>query len=368
MSSYIEPIKVATLVFPFLALVLAIPFFIREYRRFGRFPLSQGVILYSFVYYLLCAYFLVILPLPARDAVAQMTGARYQLVFGKTLTDFLHQTVLNISDPSTFLPALKQNVFLEPMFNVLLFFPLGIYLRYYFKFSLKKTLLVSFCISLFFEVTQLTGLFFYYSRPYRLFDVNDLFNNTLGGGIGFFFAPLVTFMLPTKEQLDESSYEKSTQVTLIRRLVAFLIDWFIANIAGSFFFDMNSAVGFTAAVLLYFVLLQYLLKGRTPGKMVVKIRVAENGRDSVSLWGLLKRYGLLYLLFNYLGRILSGMAPYLNSEDQTRQQIALILALIGFGLMGLYLLSMTLSFVLRKRVLFYEKASRTHVVSTLAED
>ncbi|MGE9575057.1 VanZ family protein, partial [Escherichia coli] len=69
---------------------------------------------------------------------------------------------------------MKQSVFLEPAFNVLLLIPFGIYLRYYFRLSFMKTMIASFCLSLFFELTQLSGLYFIYPRPYRLFDVNDL--------------------------------------------------------------------------------------------------------------------------------------------------------------------------------------------------
>ncbi|MBM9833979.1 VanZ family protein, partial [Enterococcus faecalis] len=90
----------------------------------------------------------------------------------------------------TYLPAMKQGVFLEPLFNLLLTLPFGVYLRYYFKCSFLKTLVITFCLTLFFELTQLTGLYFIYPRPYRLFDVNDLFVNTVGGLVGWTIAPL----------------------------------------------------------------------------------------------------------------------------------------------------------------------------------
>jgi hypothetical protein len=66
MASYIEPIRFALIVFPFLALAISSVFFIYEYRKYGTFLVTRAVILYSFVFYLLCAYFLVILPLPAK--------------------------------------------------------------------------------------------------------------------------------------------------------------------------------------------------------------------------------------------------------------------------------------------------------------
>ena len=38
------------------------------------------LIVYSFILYLICVYFLVILPLPSREAVAKMTGPGMQLI------------------------------------------------------------------------------------------------------------------------------------------------------------------------------------------------------------------------------------------------------------------------------------------------
>lgn len=379
MSAYIEPIKFAIFIFPFLALLISLPFFIFEYRKFGRFTVSSGLILYSFVFYLLCAYFLVILPLPARDVVAQLTTPKYELMPGNSLMTFLNQTVLNISDPSTYIPAMKQGVFLEPIFNVLLFFPFGLYLRYYFKFSLKKTILFSFCFSLFFELTQLSGLYFIYPRPYRLFDVNDLIHNTLGGTLGYLMAPLFTFMLPTREKLDESAYEKGRQVTLIRRLVAFILDWLFLGLVDFFLFSLvdtvtgwglsnGTIIGYTLEILLYFVLFNYFMNGQTIGKKVVKIQVVQQDREHVSLWALFVRYGLLYLLFNYLGRVSSGLSGFITGENELLLIVSLIVVFISFVLLLLFILNIVLAFVLRKRVLFYEKASKTHTISTIKKN
>ncbi|MGM0197980.1 hypothetical protein IGI68_000598 [Enterococcus sp. DIV1314a] len=123
MSAYIDPIEVAVFMFPFLALLLSLPIFVKQYRQYGRFILSRGIIIYTFIFYLLCVYFLIILPLPTRESVAQMTGPKYHLVLGTSLNDFLSETVFRWNNPSTFIPAMKQSVFLEPAFNLLLFFP-----------------------------------------------------------------------------------------------------------------------------------------------------------------------------------------------------------------------------------------------------
>lgn len=377
MAAYLEPIKVAIFVFPGLAFVLSLPFFIRQYRQFGRFLFRRGFILYSFVFYLLCAYFLVILPLPDREMVAQMTGPKWVLALGKPWLDLIHQTVFVWNQPATYLPAMKQSVFLEPIFNLILLFPLGVYLRYYFKMNIKRTFLISFMVSLFFEVTQLTGLFFIYPRPYRLFDVNDLIHNSLGGVLGYYCAPLLTFMLPTRAQLDESSYEKTTQVTLVRRFVATIIDWVIIEFVSALFLfglkvahvnqvpETLSLFSYTIKVFCYWIVLNYLLKGQTPGKRAVKIKIVPEVGERVPIHAFIIRYSFLYLLPSYALQIFGLLSEPLNHSDAQIQMMAFYTA-IGLAIfLLLYASLFTMTILLRKRVLFYEKMSHTHVISCL---
>ena len=79
--------------------------------------------------------------------------------------------------------------------------PFGIYMRYYFQCDLRKTIMLSFVLSLFFELTQLSGLYFIYPGSYRLFDVDDLLLNTLGGLVGYALAGPIARMLPSREAL-----------------------------------------------------------------------------------------------------------------------------------------------------------------------
>ena len=81
--------------------------------------------------------------------------------------------------------SIKDATFYVPAFNVLMLIPFGMYLRYYFKCSFKKTLLFTALLSLLFELTQLSGLYFLYPGPYRLADIDDIIQNTTGGCIGY---------------------------------------------------------------------------------------------------------------------------------------------------------------------------------------
>ena len=82
----------------------------------------------------------------------------------------------------------------------------------------------TFLLSLFFELTQLTGLYFIYPRPYRLFDVDDLMINMLGGILGYFIMNKLKVLLPTREEINDS-----VKVSVLRRITSILIDIFINN-------------------------------------------------------------------------------------------------------------------------------------------
>ena len=65
MAVYLEPIKTALIIFPIIAFLITLPYLIIEYHKYGSVPLLRSVIVYTFVLYLLTAFFLVILPLPS---------------------------------------------------------------------------------------------------------------------------------------------------------------------------------------------------------------------------------------------------------------------------------------------------------------
>ncbi|MGH1867105.1 VanZ family protein [Enterococcus durans] len=378
MSSYIEPIRFALIVFPFLALAISSVFFIYEYRKYGTFILTRAIVLYSFVFYLLCAYFLVILPLPTKEAVAQMTGPKMELHLFATWEHFRQNTVLVLSDPSTYLPAMRQSVFLEPVFNLLLIVPFGIYLRYYFRFSFIKTVIASFSLSLFFELTQLSGLYFIYPRPYRLFDVNDLLTNTLGGALGFIIEPVFTFMLPTRARMDEISYEKGKTVSLTRRLVAYLIDWgflsvltFIITLLLQAAFKIGSITSsggwIFIEVILYFMLVPYLTNGRTLGKKIVRIKIVADDNSKLSFKSLFVRYAYLYFIFYGLSWISQLLQIVFDHTTGVTQMTSVFIYLGILFAQFIFVLNIILSFIRKKRVLFYEKASHTHTISTIED-
>ncbi|MCQ4636691.1 VanZ family protein [Anaerovorax odorimutans] len=298
MDTYLTTIKTAMVIFPFLAILMTFPYLVYQYRKYGSIPILRSVIMYSLALYLLCMYLLVILPLPPISEVASYTGPTKQLIPFQFIADFIHGTCFQITEPSTWLKALTEKYVLQVVFNVLLFVPLGIYLNYYFQCGWKKVLLIAFSVSLFFELTQLSGLYGIYPRGYRLFDVDDLLLNTAGGLLGYMAARFVRKILPSRQQLDEKAYEKGQQVTLGRRAVAFCLDWMLLGTAAILLAPiMFPGLLFYLMPIVYFSLMLYGTKGYTPGKRLLHIRVVDKEGSAPALSQCVIRSSLFYFAF-----------------------------------------------------------------------
>ncbi len=182
--NYLLAIRAAVLFFPLVLMTFLIPYFIYQYSQYKRIDKFKIFLVVAFILYILIMYFLIILPLPKIGEVKPSTSM-IRLVPFTFIKDFLQETSFNILDYKTYIKAVKEPCFYTVIFNLVMMIPLGIYLRCYFNLNLKYTILITFSLSLFFEFTQGTGLYYIYPYPYRVFDVDDLLLNTLGGIIGY---------------------------------------------------------------------------------------------------------------------------------------------------------------------------------------
>ena len=310
------------MLFPLAALLITMPFLIHHYRKFGSITFPRVFLVYSFVLYLMCAYFLVILPLPDKAEVAKLTSPTTQLLPFSFFRELSRETDFLLTAPSTWFPALTSNFTLQFVFNIALLFPLGFYLRYYFRRKALGTAVACFCVSLFFELTQLSGLYGIYPRPYRLFDVDDLLCNTLGGMLGYFITGIFLKILPDREKIDERSYQKGMRVTFPRRLLSFCVDMLFVFLLSwpvgiGLAFVFLESYAFAVSYLLYFILLQWLWKGKSLGKRLTKLCVVDESGHAPSLGKLTLRYGFLWaaavafslisdLISDLLGSVLFG--------------------------------------------------------------
>nr|WP_028544165.1 VanZ family protein [Paenibacillus taiwanensis] len=391
MNAYLFPIKQAIITFPFIALALTTPFLIVQYRKYGYVNKLRSVVLYSLLLYLLSAYYLVILPLPADFSNCLREGSLWSYMQTKPFTfinDIRKETVINWSSPASYIYLLKERAFLQALFNVVLTVPLGVYLRYYFRRGWMSTLMLSLVVSLFFETTQLTGLYGFYECPYRLFDVDDLLLNTLGGMIGFVAAPILTYFLPRADKLDEHIDLEKMTVGFIRRGISFVIDstvlGMLASIVGLVLYGADAMtwgyidrnmdatsfrlVALAISVFVYFVVITSITGGRTIGKWITRIHVIEDNRrgnkPEITAFALFKRYGMLYYGVFGLNSVLAIIYTY----GELPYSASLGLVIVHLVLIGVMAIHVVLNLFSRDKRLFYERISGTRNVVTLHTD
>lgn len=109
-------------------------------------------------------------------------------------------------------------VFTAPAFegaalNILLFVPLGIFARMLFKRGFIGTMLIGFACSLLIEVTQLTANWGTAPLQYRIFDVDDLIDNTAGAVIGWIAAALLLALASATRNAKGLSYRAAATAT-----------------------------------------------------------------------------------------------------------------------------------------------------------
>ena len=386
MEIYKEVIIQAVIIFPVVAALFTMPYMLYNYHKYGSVLSMRILIVYSFILYLLCAYFLVILPLPSMEEVAAMTGPRAQLVPFQFVQDIIKESHAHIADPVSWLTLINNRALFQVIFNIAMTVPFGVYLRYYFRCSLRKTAVLSFLLSLFFELTQVTGLYFIYPRGYRLFDVDDLIANTLGGLAGYFVAaPFLKFLptraeldqasfrrgapflkfLPTRAELDQASFRRGKEVSLLRRLLAFMLDIpfavLFAVLLARLVPVLRTAGGFPAFVL-YFILAPVILKGGSIGKKLMKLRVASYDQILPQWYRYMIRYGSLWAVLYLVPVVIAGIGNMLPGGSAGK--------LVYYGLFcGGWCFFLFFEFIrlAMHRPLFYEKLSKTIVISTIED-
>ncbi|MFE4711695.1 VanZ family protein [Paenibacillus sp. NPDC056722] len=360
-QSYLFPISYAFMTFPIAALFFTLPFMIVQYRRHGYIHKVRALILYLLLLYLMNAFYLVLLPLPASRHNLPPTGNSIQSIPFQFIQDIMQSFRAGSADaPKSYWSILSEPAFLQVLFNVLLTVPFGMFLNYYFRTRWVVCLMLSFSLSLFFEVTQITGIYGIYDHPYRVFDVDDLMANTLGGILGFRAASWIAGLLPKIEQLDAQANLVDKRVTSLRRSIAFMMDIcivFLFYLALRFLYVPGA---YWIATGLYYILLPWLTNGRTVGKWVVRIHLQGLNGAKISLWGLLKRYGVLYWVFFGLQVLLlePKVVDVLSSAWYLRLQGLFLLVDL------LFFIHLMIKVFKKDSMLFYENISGTiHAIS-----
>lgn len=356
--NYLSIIKEAVYFFPVIAFLITIPFILIQYHKFGSISMFKSFIIYSLVLYLICSYFLVILPLPSREQVLALTTPRSQLIPFKFIYDFIYEIDFSKN-------IFKQMYLYMPLFNLFLTIPFGIYISYLFKTSLKKTTMYTFLLSLFFEITQLTGLYFIYPRGYRLFDVDDLILNTLGGLLGYFLSKLIIKLIPTIDRVNDNATMVGMSVSGFKKTTSICLDFFlysIFTIIMSFIFGYKWITILT--LIIYYLIIPSIKNGSTIGQKYLNLRVVSynNGFSTVKLFIriclFIVLYGLIPLLLLYTALHISVF----NITDTFKGIIIMFICLF----IALYYFIIFIKIAFTRKLMLYEKLSKTKLISTIA--
>ena len=370
MNQYIEVSLQAVILFPFVVAIFTLPYIAYNYHKYGSVISLKVVIVYSFIFYILCMYCLVILPLPSPEKAATLHSHKMQLEPFLFIKDILQRSDIIKDQPKTWLSVVLNKAFLVNILNLFLALPFGMYLRYYFKRSFIETMVLSFLLSLFFEITQLTGLYFTYSGSYRLFDVDDLIVNTSGGVLGFLLmGPFMKF-LPSRDELDEISYKKGMEVSLTRRFISFFFDMFfialLTFICEILIPKFTLLFSSEASILFYFSVFPILFKGKTFGKFVTSTAIVSLNEERPAFYSYFLRYILFYGFYFFIplnvrrlleSLILTNTDPY---KDMAYATLELLATILYFMILLTALIKSA-----RHRRLLYENLSKTKIQSTV---
>lgn len=172
--------------------------------------------------YFLAIWTYTLLPLPDPDSI-RCAGVNLDVF---ALVDDIRGAVarpgITLTDPAV----------LQLLLNVLLFVPLGFFLRVLGNRGILVALMVGFALSAFIETTQLTGVWGLYPCAYRVFDVDDLLTNTTGAVLGSLLSLIVPRRLRGMARTADA--DDPDPVTRGRRLISMVCDLLAAALTSLF--------------------------------------------------------------------------------------------------------------------------------------
>lgn len=174
-----------------VAFLAFVPFVAVSYRRRGRLSFGRTLLWAGAAVYFWAIWTYTLVPMPDSDAYRCAGRNLRPFQFVDEIRDAVAVSGRYLTDP----------VVLQVALNVLLFVPLGFFLRVLGGRGIVVAGLVGLAISGIIETTQLTGVWGVFPCAYRVFDVDDLIANTSGALLG----SLVAFAVPRKHRGLEKS-------------------------------------------------------------------------------------------------------------------------------------------------------------------
>ena len=195
-----------------VGVVLFVPFVALNYRRRGRLRGGRMLLWAAALVYFWAIWTYTLLPLPDPDTI-RCAGVNLNVL---AFVDDIRDAFARGGNP------LLERGLLQLALNVVLFVPLGFFIRVLGGRGILVAGLAGLGTSLIIEFTQLTGVWGLYPCAYRVFDVDDLLTNTVGALVGSGIALLVPRRHRGMPRLDTA--DDPRPVTRGRRFLAMLCD------------------------------------------------------------------------------------------------------------------------------------------------
>ncbi|MDR1431003.1 MAG: VanZ family protein [Propionibacteriaceae bacterium] len=210
MLSKFGPSTVLAIVFGVLLAVLAfIPVAAVRYRRTGKLRLLDIALLLGCAIYSMALWTYTLVPIPETLDYKCATMNLQPFWFIEDIARSAAKAGgLRLNNPQL----------LQVVFNVILFMPLGAFIRLLFRKGAIVATALGLLISTIIEVTQLTGNFGIFPCAYRFFDVDDLSMNTLGALLGSLA------IIPFARLFQQKQASRVDTVTAGRRIVGVFAD------------------------------------------------------------------------------------------------------------------------------------------------
>ena len=177
--------------------------------------------------------------------------------------------------------------------------------------------------------------------------------NTLGAVLGYFIFGFIKNMLPSREKIDEESYEEGEKVPSIRRMFAFIIDLMIIGFVNIFI--NKGALSFAIIFIIYYGSLE-IYGNQTIGMKVMRYRISFSHERIKNIIELnLLRYLYYFGVFEIIAFILDYLERYRNT-------LITMIIFIGVFLMFGYFIYLVMIVLLNKKTL-YERAVDVKYIS-----
>ncbi|WP_022878703.1 VanZ family protein [Microbacterium sp. B19] len=259
-----------------VAVLAFVPFVAVSYRRRGGLSFGRSVLWAGAAVYFWAIWTYTLVPLPDSDDYRCAGTNLRPFQFIDEIREAVAVSGRYLTDP----------VVLQVALNVLLFVPLGFFLRVLGGRGILIAGLVGLAVSGVIETTQLTGVWGVFPCAYRVFDVDDLIANTSGALLG----SLVAFAVPKKYRGAEKTPDADLPrpVTRGRRVLGILCDVLGVGLLQSgvavalqavlvvLFEDpgrtgpLSSAVGTAVAAVVWLAVI--LATGRSVGDLATRVR------------------------------------------------------------------------------------------------